>query len=73
MLVWALAGHGIMLKSRADVAGDIAARCLEQVLPGWQSAPAPVYALLPSARHVSLKARAFLTGLAERLAGCGIH
>lgn len=64
---WALAGHGIMLRSKADIAGELADGRLERVLPGWNSGPAPIYALFPSARHLSTKVRAFVDALAERL------
>lgn len=66
-LAWAIAGQGIMLKSMIDVAGDITAGRLQRVLPGWQSEAVPVYALLPSGRHVATKARIFLDGLGARL------
>ncbi len=46
---WALAGHGVMLKSRVDVAADLAAGRLERVLDGWQGPSAPIYALMSSA------------------------
>jgi len=66
---WALAGHGIMLRSQVDVAAELAGGRLEQVLADWQSGPAPVYALFPSARHLSPRVRVFVEALAERLAG----
>ncbi|MBI1196556.1 MAG: LysR family transcriptional regulator [Phenylobacterium sp.] len=66
---WAMAGHGIMLKSRVDVAADLAAGRLEQVAPGWASGPAPVYAIFPSKAQLPLKTRALLDALVARLAG----
>ncbi|MCC6921304.1 MAG: LysR family transcriptional regulator [Alphaproteobacteria bacterium] len=66
-LVWAVAGQGIMLKSMVDVIGDIRAGCLERVLLDWQSEAMPVYALLPSGRHVATKTRSFLEALSTRL------
>ena len=65
---WALAGQGIMLRTHADVCAELARGRLEQVLPGWSSGPAPIYALLPSARHRATKSRVFLDAMAERLA-----
>lgn len=65
---WAVAGHGIMLKSSIDVADDLRAGRLERVLPDWRSAPAPVYALMPSTRHLATKTRVFLEAVARRLA-----
>lgn len=64
---WALAGRGIMMRSEADVAAELADGRLERVLPDWQSGPAPIYVLFPSARHVATKVRAFVDALAERL------
>jgi DNA-binding transcriptional LysR family regulator len=61
---WALMGLGVMLKSAIDVAADLRLRRLEQVLPDWRSPEAPIYALLPSARHVPRKIRLFLDALA---------
>jgi LysR family transcriptional activator of dmlA len=65
---WAVAGCGITMRSSADVAAELADGRLERVLPDWQSAPAPIYALFPSARHMATKVRAFVDALAQRLA-----
>jgi LysR family transcriptional activator of dmlA len=64
---WALAGHGVMMRSQVDVAAELHDGRLERVLPNWQSGPAPIYALFPSARHLPTKVRAFVDALAERL------
>jgi len=64
---WALAGHGIMWRSEADIAEELADGRLERVLPDWGSGPAPIYALFPSARHLPTKVRAFVDALGERL------
>ena len=47
---WALAGMGIVMRSEWDVAEDLAARKLVEVLPGWHVPPANVVALV-HARH----------------------
>jgi len=65
---WAIAGQGVMLKSRIDVVAELVAGRLEHILPDWQSAPAPIYALLPSRRHLSTKSRAFLDAVSANLA-----
>lgn len=62
---WCLDGLGIMLKSQIDVATDLFARRLERVLPGWYGGDAPVMALYPSNRHVSLKVRVLLDALKQ--------
>jgi DNA-binding transcriptional LysR family regulator len=65
---WALAGLGIMLKSEVDVAEDLSAGRLEQVLPGWNGGEAPIVAVYPSARHLPLKTRVLLNELAAHIA-----
>jgi len=65
---WALAGQGVMLKSRIDVVAELVAGRLEHILRDWQSAPAPIYALMPSRRHLSTKSRAFLDAVSANLA-----
>lgn len=65
---WAVAGHGIMLRSIIDVREDLAAGRLERVLPEWRSPSAPIYALYPSREQTPLKTRAVLEALAARLA-----
>jgi DNA-binding transcriptional LysR family regulator len=64
---WALAGHGVMLKSQIEVTADLRAGRLERVLPDWRNGPTPVYALLPSARHLPIKTRVFIEAIAARL------
>ncbi len=66
---WAIAGQGVMLKSDVDVAADIACGRLVRILSDWRSAPAPIYALMPSRRYLPSKARAFVEALATRLSG----
>ncbi|HEY0301940.1 MAG TPA: LysR family transcriptional regulator [Rhizomicrobium sp.] len=68
VLDWALAGHGITLKSHVDVCAELADGRLERVLPQWQSPPAPIYALFPSARHIPAKSRVFLDTLVAGVA-----
>jgi len=68
---WALAGLGIMLKSVVDVSADLRLGRLEQVLQDWRSPDAPIYALIPSARHVPNKTRLFLDKLKEALVEAG--
>src|SRR3984885_8477135 len=47
---WALAGMGIVMRSEWDVAEDLAANRLREVLPGWRPPPANIVALV-HARH----------------------
>ncbi|RYY05048.1 MAG: LysR family transcriptional regulator [Alphaproteobacteria bacterium] len=64
---WAVAGHGIMLKSEMDVSDDIRSGRLEGVLPNWHGGNAPIVALTHAGRHGSLKARVFVHALSETL------
>jgi DNA-binding transcriptional LysR family regulator len=65
---WALAGQGVMLKSMIDVVAELVAGRLEHILRDWQSAAAPIYALMPSRRHLSTKSRVFLDAISASLA-----
>jgi DNA-binding transcriptional LysR family regulator len=58
----------VMLKSRVDVATDLATGRLKHILPDWHSAYAPIYALLPSRRHIPTKTSTFLEAISSRLA-----
>ena len=64
---WAIAGQGVMLKSEVDVAAEIASGRLVRVLSDWRSAPSPIYALMPSRRHIPSKTRTFVEALSTRL------
>lgn len=64
---WALAGHGVMLKSQIDVAKDLARGRLERVLPDWSGGPAPIVALYPTAKHLPRKTRVFLDAIVSHL------
>ena len=64
---WALAGHGIMLKSEVDVAEDLGTGRLEHVLPEWHGGDAPVVVLYPRAEHQPLKTRVLLDALARHV------
>ena len=68
---WALSGLGVMLKSVVDISMDLRLGRLEQVLPDWRSPDAPIYALIPSARHVPNKTRRFLDRLKDALVRAG--
>ncbi len=57
---WALAGHGIILRSLWDIAGDLRDGRLIRILPEWSGAPADIYALYPQRLHLSAKVRVFL-------------
>jgi DNA-binding transcriptional LysR family regulator len=61
---WALAGHGILVKSEVDVAAELASKQFERVLPKWHAGAAPIVALYPSGKHLPPKTRAFIDAMA---------
>lgn len=65
---WALAGLGVMVRSEWDVAGDLAAGRLVEILPGWALPCADVVALVHARNGRSGRASAFLDDLREALA-----
>lgn len=66
--LWALAGHGIMLRSLWDIGPEIASGKLVQVLPDyWQDAD--VWAVYPSRLEHSSKLRLCTAFLEEHLVG----
>ncbi len=65
---WALAGHGIVLRSEWDVAGYLHSGRLQRVLAPWAGDMADIHAVYPQRHHLSAKVRVFLDFLAERFA-----
>lgn len=65
---WALAGHGVLLRSQWDVAAYLRAGDLIQVLPEWSGIDADIYAVYLQRHHLSAKIRAFLDFLTDRFA-----
>lgn len=65
---WALAGHGILLRSQWDIASYLRSGDLVRVLPDWSGIDADIYAVYLQRHHLSAKVRVFLDFLAERFA-----
>jgi DNA-binding transcriptional LysR family regulator len=65
---WALAGHGIVLRSEWDVAPYLRSGQLRRVLPAWEGLSSDIYAIYPQRHHLSSKVRVFLDFLAARFA-----
>jgi len=65
---WALAGHGIILRSEWDVAPYLRAGQLQRVLAPWEGAASDIYAIYPQRHHLSSKVRVFLDFLAAKFA-----
>lgn len=65
---WALAGHGIALKSLLDVVDDLEEGRLVRVLPDVDAGWTPLHAVLPSRRFVPARVRGFVDALVEACA-----
>lgn len=60
-------GQGIMLMPEEFVASELASGALRRILPAWQGAPVPVYAVTET-RLLPAKTQRFIEFLRERLA-----
>jgi len=72
MLLAVRAGRGLGRPLSYQVADDLAAHSLVRLLPDLEPPPLPVQLVVPSARHLSPKARAFLDHAARSLATLGV-
>lgn len=63
---WALAGHGIVLRSEWDVAANLRRGDLVRILAPWVGASADIHAVYPPRHHLSAKVRIFIDFLAAR-------
>ena len=65
---WALDGHGILLRAEWDVQEHLRSGQLVQLLEGYQSPDADIYAVYPERQRHALRVQALLDFVAERLA-----
>ncbi len=65
---WAIAGHGIVLRSEWDVSGYLRSGRLVRVLEPWVGGAADIHAIYPQRHHLSATVRVFVDFLAERFA-----
>lgn len=63
---WALAGHGIVLRSEWDVAAYLRSGRLSRVLAPWVGDMADIHAIYPQRHHMSAKVRVFLDFMVDR-------
>lgn len=63
---WCLAGHGIMLRSRWDIAGALQEGRLVQVLPDWSMADADIHWLMPWQARTPRRVRLLIDFLRDR-------
>ena len=66
------AGRGIGRALSYQVADDLAAQTLQRLLPEWEPPPLPVQLVVPSARQLPQKTRAFLDHAARALSVLGV-
>lgn len=64
---WGTKGHGIVMKSELDVAGDIEAGRLVEILADFSAPPYPLQMLFPPSRNQPRRVRAFAELLAHAL------
>ncbi len=65
---WALAGHGVVLRSEWDVAAYLRSGELSRVLAPWVGEEADIHAIYPNRHFVPAKVRVFLDFLAAQFA-----
>ena len=64
----AVHGQGIALQPDFIVAGDLAAKRLVRLLPGWEAGELGIFAVYPSRKYLSAKVRTLVDFLAARFA-----
>lgn len=65
---WALAGHGLLMRAEWDIAKYLHSGRLQQVLEGWQTPPADIYAVYPQRLQTAARVRAFVDYIVEAFA-----
>lgn len=66
---WALDGHGILMRAEWDVRSYLEAGRLVQVLPGWQTPNADIFAVYSQRQQMSTRIRSFVDFIASELDG----
>lgn len=61
---WALAGHGILMRSEWDIARYLRSGRLRQVLEDYRTPAADIHAVYPQRHHTSARVRSFVEHLA---------
>ncbi|HKA87179.1 MAG TPA: LysR family transcriptional regulator [Haliangiales bacterium] len=72
LLIALRAGRGVGRPLSYQVADDLASGALVRLLPDHEPPPLPVQLVVPSARHLAPKTRAFLDHAARSLAALGV-
>ena len=66
---WALDGHGILMRAQWDIDHHLRSGRLVQVLPGYGTPDADIYAVYPQQRQTVSRVRVFVGCLAAALSG----
>lgn len=66
---WAIAGHGIAMKSSWDIAEDLAEGRLVPMLESFAAPGSSLSMVWPAGRHLARRTRAFIDYVAEHLGG----
>jgi DNA-binding transcriptional LysR family regulator len=69
--LWALAGRGVIYKSRLDVASDLSAGRLVALCTEWQTEASPIYMVLPGRRQLTPGLRLLREFIGERCTALG--
>jgi LysR family transcriptional activator of dmlA len=62
---WALAGHGVVMRSEWDITRYLRSGRLREVLPHWQTPPADIHAVVPVQVQTAPRVRVFVEHLAR--------
>lgn len=65
---WALDGHGILMRAQWDIDRYLQSGRLVQVLPGYRTPDADIYAVYPQRHQLSARVRTFVDFLADSFA-----
>ena len=67
-VMWALDGHGILMRAEWDIAPYLRSGRLVQVLPQYETPEADIYAVWPQRHRLAARVRAFVDFMAAELA-----
>jgi LysR family transcriptional regulator, transcriptional activator for dmlA len=65
---WALAGHGLLMRAEWDITKYLHSGRLQQVLAGWQTPPADIYAVYPQRLQTAARVKAFVDHVVQAFA-----
>ena len=65
---WALDGHGILMRAEWDIARYLRSGRLVQVLAGYETPPADIYAVYPQRQQASARVREFVELISKEFA-----